>query len=622
VWKLKQLIFSNWYFLLAFLPLLGSVYIQREISAEQTNLLEKTSPMPLASDIPAPFTVTWVRDLGEDGMYGGTSKGLDFASRFGMIHAFDSSTGETVWSQSLDDIRILYVQDDVLIVRTFSDRYGLDLGTGRVLWHQDNITPDSYQTDFEVAKQLRSPLRAGHPMSPVTYHEKVAIVKENHFSIKGVDKSNNQVLWTFSTENAPNPIPETRLRIPWSDTLDDVAYVTLGEREARHLYAIDVYSGKIYWKTESTNLFDVLILAHTLEELFLSPLIVISRKTGEIKGSIDTGIPYPNVVVVDKEGLLIYGEVHGDSEPEVPNSIAGPGNKLLVRFDREIEQDTVAMRSQNWWATGDRFSAWYTIEFSLRNTGILATDSPLSRTCRLFLKEQLIDIQDSFDQQDYKRVTDNFTHYGGSQAEFVFHPLARLCPGAENLLAKGYFLAGAAFDQQLEEKIWYKYPFDNPYYRQLIRDLPETSFAFEATAKLEDSRRAFFIGWRLRQIILIILAIGMPLFFFYGLGTGNRVSIGIMIFFNLFIVGPWFDMTVLELHSLKAIWFSTGFGLRQMIGACIMGCGCISVLIFGSVTSTTMHSRDFSKATMVGIWFLNAVIILVVFSLMFPSPFN
>jgi hypothetical protein len=207
----------------------------------------------------------------------------------------------------------------------------------------------------------------------------------------------------------------------------------------------------------------------------------------------------------------------------------------------------------------------------------------------------------------------------------MFHPLARSCPGAQEALAQGYLLAGRAYAGQAEAEVWYHQPLDNPYYRQLLADVPDSPQAAQAWTGLVRSRQVFIAGLWGRHAWLLALAVGLPLAF-WSLARSRRAGqvAAVMLFFNLAIAGPLFDMTTFELRALKPIYAHMGLGTWQIAGACVMGVGGLVALAAALLTPSAQAGLrgKLGWGWMVAVWVLDSAVMLIALASMFPLPFN
>lgn len=739
---------NRWYFLLAFLPLLGSLYTPMALRAEQARLVNETPPMPLPASQPAPLAVAWARDLGGSGLYGGMAEGLVFAARDGAVAAFDETTGEIVWSQPIDAVGALALVDGILVVHSgSSDLYSLDPGSGATLWHRAQLRasfgknvvvaqrsaedrrlafldPARGQALWEVevpvgtyaealAKVVdgenrpivlvrdgerlvalngqdgRELWRAELSMYPhdmllvngeylvyeasdgrqfctlrladgwvawchslmiveeyrewpvmPAFDEDVVLLKVDRYTLAGMALDSGQTLWTFAPDEPREPITYQSYRPTELDAADGSAYFALGDQK-NVAYAVDSHSGQLLWRAEALNLFDIEILAHDQDELFFrhfqpneAEILVVSKKSGQLLGRVASGtapdpVPVkigsfarqaPIGVTIDERGFLLYGEARSVTAPGIPNLLVSPRSRLLVRFAPAVDPEALAARSRDWWGAGDRASAWYTLDIALRNSGRLAPDSPLAQACQTFLEAELADMQTSFAGQNYRGVLDQYT---GGQARFVFHPLARSCPGGEDWLAQGYLLAGEAHAIQSQGKARYQQPLENPYYRQLMRDLPDSRQAGQALARLAFVRQAFTRElWQQRRV-LIGIAVGAAFFFslvykLIGRGSASRPAAALMLF-NLTFAGPVLDITALASHASNQSFSYSGANAWHIWGAIIAGLGFILALLTIILTSPTdQPTRKVSTGALVVFWILDSMVMVIAVASVFP----
>ncbi|HMR66136.1 MAG TPA: PQQ-binding-like beta-propeller repeat protein [Anaerolineae bacterium] len=739
-------VFKYWYILIIFLPLLWSINIKREFSKQQADILENTSPLLEVDESPSLFGVAWVQDLGEEGLYGGTSDNLIFVARYNKITALNKLTGEVVWSRSIEGVKSLRLFDQVLVVgASWTDLYGLDPIDGEILWHRSEVNPvfgrdivvgseydegstiislldlstgetvwesdrlegrqhtilakvnnekvgplvvlavdsrylaldggsgqevwslkhtqnfgntfidDNYlvletvsDSEFCIVRLIDgkelwcstsfSPFYSEWIIQPA-FSQNMVVMKVDRFKVIGIDMEHGKIEWTFELDDPPQPLTweQSAHRFSALSVLNDKAYPKIESHsdENNGLYALDIHSGKLLWKNSMSqnDLFDVQILAHTPQKLFVlsypTAALVIDQNTGQVLGRInDLGTTSfwkgaSTIVSADESEILVYGQVHGDNEPEVPNSMAGPKNKILLRLAQEINPQDVAELSQRLWKSNDQFSAWYTLEIGLRNSGYLEENSAIATTCQLFLKEQLDEMKAKLAQEKFHDVIGHFTHYGsiGNAVGFAFHPMALLCPNSEQLLAEGYFLAGEAFAKQHKNDDWYARPIDNPYYRQFIHDLPDSPQLPEALARWKTFNQSFLKNLIVRQLFLIGVAITLPLLFLIFLPKGNFkfAILTVVVFFNLLIAGPIFDNTTLEQLSLAGTYsmFGNGFsfGLRQIQALFILGGGCLLSLIISFFIPALRQFKISMKIFAIG--FVNSLVMVTIFTFMF-----
>lgn len=539
--------------------------------------------------------------------------------------ALDGESGQELWSLKHEqDFGNTFIDDNYLVYETANSGEFciVRLTDGKELWCSTSFIPN-------YSEWITRP----------AFSQNMVVMKVDRFKVIGVDMEHGKIEWTFELNDPPQPLTweQSVHRYSALSVLDDKSYVNFefNSGDNNGLYALDINSGQILWKNSKNqnDLFDVQILAHTPQKLFLlsypTAALVIDQNTGQVLGKInDLGIKSfwkdaSAIVSVDDTGMLVYGQVHGDNEPEVPNSMAGPENKILIRFAQEINPQDVTELSQRLWQSDDRFSAWYTLEIGLRNNSYQEEDLAIATTCQMFLREQLAEMKTKLTQEKYYDVTGYFTHYGsiGNVVGFAFHPMALLCPNSEQLLAEGYFLAGEAFAKQHESDDWYARPIDNPYYRRFIYDLPDSAQAPEALSRWKTFNQNFLKNLINRQLFLIGAAITLPLLFLIFLPKGS-ISFKIftvILFFNLLIAGPIFDNTAIEQLNLSDTYSMFGkgvsFQLKQLQAWFVLGSGCLLTLLISLIVPAVRRLKISMKLLAIG--FVNALVIMIVFSFMF-----
>jgi outer membrane protein assembly factor BamB len=552
---------------------------------------------------------------------GQDNRALVLATDGEQLLALDGQSGEAVWTTYRG-----FFKDGIVSINrahlVYQHRDGgqfcvLRLADGAVAWCKSRI----------IQEEKRE-----WPINPAVEGE-VAVVKTDRYTVAAIAIDSGETVWTFSDPGPREPITFQSKRPTELDTARGRAYFTFGPDYA--LYAVDTRNGQPVWRSGLPGLFDVEILGIHDEGLFLiqpfyreTKLIIVAPDTGQIVGRLASGallaplskhpgLPFDATSAdSDDAGFVLYGMVHESTAPGRPNLLIGPQRRILVKFSAEVDHEAVAARSRNWWAADDRLSAWYTIEIALRNDDSVATNSPLAQTCRSLLEARLADLQARFAYGDGESVLVNFE---GHDIKFMFHSLARSCPNSEDMLAQGYLLAGEAFANQAEGSTWYKYPLDNPYYRQLYRDLRGTPWAAEALAKLNSSRQGFFARLWFHRLWLLLPAFGLP-FFFYKLREEKwgRVA-AVMSFFNLIIAGPLFDMATLELRALRPIVAPLGLQVWGTVGTCIMGCGCVLCLLALPLMTSSARPRNRPGIGYTVIaWVIDSAVMLLALGVIFP----
>jgi hypothetical protein len=99
----------------------------------------------------------------------------------------------------------------------------------------------------------------------------------------------------------------------------------------------------------------------------------------------------------------------------------------------------------------------------------------------------------------------------------------------------------------------------------------------------------------------------------------------VMLFFNLAIAGPLFDMTTFEMRALKPIYAHGGLGMWQIVGACIMGVGGLLALAAALATPSAAEPglrRKLRQGWMAIFWVLDSAVMVIGLASMFPLPFN
>jgi outer membrane protein assembly factor BamB len=548
------------------------------------------------------------------------------------LFALDAQDGTTRWRAevAITPQDVLWIDDQVLVYQTFSPGQvcTLSLADGHILWCTGNV----------IVEEGRE-----WPVKPAFDADRM-LLKTDRYTLAGLALDSGEAAWTFAADQPHGPITFQSYRPSELDAVDGTAYFAFGD-EGYVVYAVDAQSGQPLWRSEALNLFDVDVLAQDQDRLFLTrfqpdeaEILVISKADGQLLGRLASGVSpdpvmvntgaistqAPSGVTLDERGLLVYGNLRSVPAPGVPNLSVGPAHRLLVRFSPEVDHAGLAARSRDWWGAGDEASAWYTLETALRNSGRVAPDSPLAGACRDLLGARLGDLRRLFAQGDYAGVLD---HFSSSKDVPMFHPLARSCPGGQEALAQGYLLAGRAYAGQAEAETWYHQPLDNPYYRQLLRDVPDSPQAAQARTGLVRSRQVFIAGLWERHAWLLALAMGLPLAFWAlarsRAGRAGQVA-AVMLFFNLAIAGPLFDMTAFEMRALKPIWANWGLGMWQIAGACLMGVGGLVALAAALATPPAQAGLrgKLGWGWIAVCWVLDSAVMVIGLASMFPLPFN
>ncbi|MEM7346182.1 MAG: PQQ-binding-like beta-propeller repeat protein, partial [Chloroflexota bacterium] len=538
--------------------------------------------------------------------------------------AFDSQNGQLLWElrtvPELQEEQILFLDGNYLAYQNKSPTNQIfcliSLTDGQRLWCQRNIYFQEY-----CGHNSTDCMKRGVPV----FEDGIVVIRPDPQTLQGISIEDQSTVWTFVEDEPVQPV-RNQLVSHKLDVANGKVYAVYN-KETPVLYAFDIQTGELLWETESIDIYHVRIIAHNPQLIFLeaeneSPILAVYQATGEILGKI-TG---PTLGI----DHFRYGANRAQSFMAVDDNGLLVGSRASVtRFAVNVDEEFIVTQSRKLWDDGDRINAWLTLSASLPTGDNPPLDSPIVQTCRMFTEQRLIELHDFFKHRAFKRITDSFNRldfdpqYQERDESIRFVSMARTCPGTEDLLAGGYFLAGEAFIQEASTDLWYKIPFENPYYKQLIEETPESPLSIEAKNRLKQSRQTFLTEWAQRQLVLILLAIGIPVIVYIAV-LRNAPALALMLFFNLLIAGPWFDMTTFELRSLKAVWHATGFGLRLYLGGCITGCGCVVTLLLVALigTSTIQPKKLVSLPIIAGIWLLNSFILLYVFYLMFPSPFN
>ena len=409
-----------------------------------------------------------------------------------------------------------------------------------------------------------------------------------------IDGKTGKVIWTLDRSE----FVELPYRCGKLSVIDGVAHFTLAD-DMHILYAVDMNDTRLLWKsTLPIVMLDVEAAASTERHLYFrnsgllgSFLGVVDKATGEFIGRVNDVVDSIEHVVVDGERIYIIGRGRHSSLIGGRQWASGEG-LYLTAFGHEPAEE-VATRALQWWQTGERASGLRTIELVLREVSPAAAPPPIVEACRQIVSGELELARAAFNEGKYYEALNALARSDNS-----IIPLARQCSKADDLLAQSYMLAGKAHAAREAAMPgadnWFMKPVDNPYFAELIRELPDSPEAIAMQAEQARLSHELVLTREHQRLPLVVAGAAIPLLVLsIGLFAKNwRWGVGLLAF-GLLIVnvlggGLLFDMLFSDMRQLRPSWWGANLQLYQAMHICL---NCIALPCITILTSVAAKVR-------------------------------